>query len=107
MKIGDVDLELVRPENLDQQLVALTGCRAVEVHAQLANAAIADHVAAALLPFLNEPPARHLLAQAIADAGVVSVRSEVRQLYADYLGIKPEVIVQMPKREARRGRSKA
>jgi hypothetical protein len=89
MKIGKLELELVKPEELDRQLLALTGCSAAEVFLQLEQAAIASSVASALRPFLQDPPPPAELAQAIADEGVVAVRALVRQLYADELGIEP------------------
>jgi hypothetical protein len=73
-----------RPDDLDAQLLALTGCSAAEVAGWLGGHPIAGLVAAALLPFLAEQdrPAAPDLAQAIADAGVAEVAAEVAALYA-------------------------
>lgn len=105
MKIGDLTLELVKPEKLDEQLVAMTGCPAREMREHLTSAAIADYVGAALIPFVKEPPPRIVLAQAIAAEGVAEVRVAVQKLYDKELGIKPSPIPDHLKpQEAPRGR---
>jgi hypothetical protein len=94
LQIGSLALEPAKPEKLDEQLVASTGCSAREVRELLTNAAVADWpradlVAAALLPFLKDAPPRHVLAQEIALEGVIPMRKQVQELYDDELGIEP------------------
>jgi hypothetical protein len=90
IKIGSLELETAAPVDLDAQLVRLLGCSAHEVREQLTHAAIADHVGAALTPFLKEPPGRIALAQAVLVAGVAHVRVEVQKLYDAELGVEAE-----------------
>lgn len=82
MRIGSLKLQLARPENLDELLLAMTGCSAEETCAHLRSPCIASTVAGALLPFIaGEKPVRHSLAEAIAAAGLDEVRRRVLELY--------------------------
>lgn len=90
MKIGKMTLELLKePERIEEQLLAMTGSLVAEVREHLTHNPIASHVAAALIPFVKEAPARVYLAEEIAAEGVDKVRREVLKLYDDLLGIKP------------------
>jgi hypothetical protein len=94
LKIGKLELELVKPDQLDDQLRSSTGCSAREVRDQLAGAVIAGHVASALLPFVRlagetGPPGRIELAQAIAEEGLADVTAKVLEIYDAELGIEP------------------
>lgn len=82
MKIGSLTLRIERPDNLDGQLLASTGCSAAETRVHLQSHCLAGSVAAALLPFVaGDRPVRHTLAEAIAEAGVEPVRRRVLALY--------------------------
>lgn len=82
MKIGQVEYRLARPHDLDEQLIALTGCNAAEICAQLRSPAIPSSLANALLPYITgDKPDRHELAERIAKAGADDVRAKVLALY--------------------------
>ena len=80
LKIGSASFATRRPTNLDEQLVAATGCSSAEIEHLLVSGP--DRVAAAALPFISkDPPALIDLANAIAaDPGAID---QVRQLYAN------------------------
>ena len=82
MKIGSLQLKVARPANLDEQLIALTGCNAAEIAGHLHGPSLAGSIAAALLPFITgEKPERHTLATQIAKEGVDKIRLQVLALY--------------------------
>ena len=81
MKIGKRDLVISAPDNLDDQLIELTGHSAKEMRTMLDGWCSPSGVAAALLPFVKDAPSRQELAETIAKAGVDEVRAEVRALY--------------------------
>lgn len=81
MKIGDRELAVTRPADLDVALIERTGCNAAEVSAMLAGAPLAGFVAAALSPFLSDDaPSVPELAVEIEAAGVGKVAADVRRL---------------------------
>ena len=85
MKIGSATYAVQAiPANLDEQLIAATGCDAREVAGMLADNPIAGLVANALAPFLKgkDIPSVPELAEAIADAGVSEIAPQVAALYA-------------------------
>ena len=65
MQIGPLTLELVKPEKLEEQLVASTGFLVAEVRDHLSRAAIAGFVASALRPFVKDPPAMIAVGEAM------------------------------------------
>ncbi|MFZ2996285.1 hypothetical protein [Sphingobium sp.] len=78
--IAGVEHSTRRPADLDEQLVATTGCSSVEIDRILS--AGADRAARALLPFLPKDAPEHIdLARAIADDP--SAIDVIRSLYAD------------------------
>lgn len=81
IKVGQADLQMAVPADLDGQLLAATGCSRVEVTRLLSGHCLAGFVAKAMVPLLVEPPQRGGLARSIADAGVDKVR---RKLLATY-----------------------
>ncbi len=80
IQIGDKSFETKRPDDLDKQLAAATGCSVAEVQQQLRGSPLAQHVARALRPFLAEPPSMAELVQAIAAAGPAEVSGQVAEL---------------------------
>lgn len=83
MKIGDKTYTPARPDDLDDQLVASTGCNAKETADRLNGSPIAGQVAAALRPFLpKSAPSVPELASAITADDLSRIRGEVAELYA-------------------------
>lgn len=80
ISIGGVEYATRRPTDLDEQLVAATGCSSLEIDKIMA--AGADRAAHALRPFLPKGGPDHIdLARAIAaDASALEA---IRALYAD------------------------
>lgn len=78
--IGGVEYSTRRPTDLDEQLIATTGCSSAEIDRVLS--AGADRAARALRPFLPKDGPEHVdLARAIAnDPPAIEV---IRSLYAD------------------------
>lgn len=85
MKIGKLTLATAIPEDLEGRCRQMKGVSAEEMARLLSGRCIAGMVAAALTPFLAEPPPRGELARAIADAGVDKIRARARRLYAGAL----------------------
>jgi hypothetical protein len=88
--IGDLLVNPVRPDDLDEQLFATAGCSANAMKALL-QSAHPSLVAAALLPFVRDAGLHRLeLTRAIIKAGAHSIRSEVIALYEgqDNVGTK-------------------
>ena len=90
IKIGEKSYVTARPKDLDERVAALTGCSAGEIAQQMTGSPIAGHVAAALHPFLRDPPSVPELAAEIAAAGVEEVRAEVAKLYAPVAEPEPQ-----------------
>jgi hypothetical protein len=81
MKIGKLSLVLLaQPRDVEEQLVGLTGCSRAELTGLLAGPVLASTVAAALLPFVSEPPALADLARAITESGLDEARLQVLAL---------------------------
>lgn len=80
IKIADKELATKRPSDLDEKLIAATGCSAKEIETLLS--AGPDRAARALAPFLDkDAPALNVLAQQIAsDSAAIPA---IRKLYAD------------------------
>ena len=83
MKIGRYRLKHAMPEDLDQRVMGLTGCSLPEIREMLPTATVASFVAAALLPFLQNPPALPDLAAEISRHGLARSRRSVLSLYRD------------------------
>lgn len=80
IKFAGKDLKTTRPSNLNDQLIAGTGCGVGEIETLLA--AGPDRVARALAPFLDkDAPPHSELAQLIA--GDSAAIPAIRKLYAD------------------------
>jgi hypothetical protein len=87
MLIGDLLVNPVRPDDLDAQVLALTGCSVEEVKGKL-HAANAGLLARALHPFV--PQVHHnALATAIAAAGVQDLRPQIAALYEGQEDVRP------------------
>lgn len=83
MKIGDKDFKTARPDNLDDQLVAPTGCNAAEIAQHLGGTPLANLIAAAVRPFLPDgAPSVPELAAAIGADGYDAALAQARALYA-------------------------
>ena len=85
MKIGTATYQVKRPNDLDAQLLASTGCSPAELSQILGASPIAGTVAQVLLPFLpeKERPDLATLARQISEAGIVEVAAAVRALLGD------------------------
>lgn len=83
IKIGSRSFAVSRPADLDEQILAATGCSPAEIAAQLRGEPLADIVARAVLPFLPEPdrPPVAELAAGIAAAGTAAIAARVAALY--------------------------
>lgn len=80
IEIDGVRYATKRPDDLDAQLVATTGCNSAEIEQLLVSGA--DRVAAAVRPFLPEnAPTIVELANAIA--GDADAIGQIRALYAN------------------------
>lgn len=79
IEIAGVRYATKRPDDLDAQLVAATGCSPSEIEHLLVSGA--DRVAAAVLPFIvkDAPP---IVALANAIAGDPAAIEQIRALYA-------------------------
>jgi hypothetical protein len=81
--IGERTVETKRPQDLDERLLAKTGCNAIEMQRMLQGSPTAGLVATALAPFLaGDPPVLAELAVEIAKAGPAAVAVQVATLYA-------------------------
>lgn len=82
IKIGAKTLAIRTPADLDDRLVAMTGCTADEIRGQLREGGHPRHVATALYPFLGEDaPSVGELASLIANEDMNEVRGNVLALY--------------------------
>jgi len=81
IKIGDTEYQTRKPKDLDEQLIAATGCSAAETVNLLASNPLPGRVAAAIRPFLPEdaPPLSELASALAAD--VVSAANAALTLY--------------------------
>lgn len=79
--IGKASHKTHRPKDLDDRLIAATGCNAAEVAGMLGGQPSARFVATALTPFLgDDAPSLPDLTDAIAGDG--GAQAAVRKLYA-------------------------
>lgn len=92
MKIGELNLKIAAPSDLDAQLLEATGCSAEEWKKMLAFPLMPFQLAQALLPFISKDAPHPLtLAEAIvANQAADSVRAELLQLYAGHVPAEEE-----------------
>lgn len=82
IQIGDRTFSIRTPKDLDDQLIAATGCNAAEHAAMLGGTPLASQLAKALHPFLAEDaPSVPELAMMIAEAGYEALVQPVRDLF--------------------------
>lgn len=84
IKIGGAEFAASRPKDLNEQLIASTGCDAGEIGGMIAGRPLADLVGRALAPFIpaDGRPDPVALADMIGAAGVADVAAQVAGLYA-------------------------
>jgi hypothetical protein len=82
LKIGTLELALLasRPDDLDAQLIASTGCSSAEIETLLS--AGPDRIARAALPFLAEGAPDHATIARAVVGNIDAARDTVRALYA-------------------------
>lgn len=83
IKIGDVEFATARPDDLDAQLRAQTGCNTAEAKTWLRGTPTPGHVAMALRPWLasDDLPTMADLGAMIADHGAADVANQLAELY--------------------------
>lgn len=83
IRIGEKVFETEQPANLDDLLLAQTGCNATEARRWLKGNPAAGYVAMALRPWLtgDDLPTMADLGAMIADVGAVDVASQLADLY--------------------------
>lgn len=80
MKIGKVKLAVARPDNLNERLLASTGCSLEEMQTMLAGPCSCTTLAQALLPFTADISLPEL-ASLIGSVGAENVAPAVKELY--------------------------